>query len=353
MKRFLPLLSMIALFSCSQEEEDAVTLWHFWSEPHQRTVLEEQVRQFEAENPGIKVRLTELSWADGKAKLQLAFNAGTQPDIVHLGWDWEEEFRSQGVLLGGDGPVTHRADWFQNARALVQWTGDDPEFRWGLCRSDAHNVIKRCLPLIWESGAPNFYATRPIHEHMDADLVLALQALRDTARANAVIEPSRRLDERFLRGEVRYLYTGAWIRDMAHAQSVSTLEVIPQRSILNGDALCLTEKSKKAEQASQLITYLSSYENVRDFCVRVPDAGFPVDDRSFSDTAFTGDALSSGFLQTAKLSVPLPASPVMLSIEPVIEELIERVYDATSTEEVQRLVDDARAKVKELESAAS
>src|SRR5690606_571058 len=38
------------------------------------------------------------SWNDGQAKLQLAFNSGTAPDVLELGSDWVAQFSSSGVL---------------------------------------------------------------------------------------------------------------------------------------------------------------------------------------------------------------------------------------------------------------
>ena len=358
MRRAL-LLGCIALLvlSCSQSDADdagtSITFWHFWSEPAQEQALRELVDAYETANPDVRIELVPLSWSDGKSKLQLAFNAGTQPDIVHLGMDWFGEFDASGVFTPFEHPnmIADRAAlWVLNARALVHWTGDPPPHRWGLARSDAHNIVKRCLPLLWEAGAPSFYTRTPIHGDMNDDLVVALWALRDTVRQGALLEPSRSLDERFLRGEVEYLYTGAWITDMANERDVRSFEVVPTPSILNGDVLCISRGSDVSGEAAAFISWLTAYTQASQFCHAVPDAGFPATDDVFADTTFMVDPVQFGFLRTAKLSRPLPASPVILSIEPIIEELIERCYTATSRQEVEALVASARSRVMALET---
>lgn len=40
----------------------------------------------------------DLSWADGKTKLMINFNARTAPDVIELGSDWIAQFSSSNVL---------------------------------------------------------------------------------------------------------------------------------------------------------------------------------------------------------------------------------------------------------------
>jgi hypothetical protein len=213
------LLIVLALtMGCSTGERETITFWHFWSEPSQRDALTDLIRQYERDHD-VHVELTDLAWSDGKAKLQLAFNAGTAPDIVHLGLDWEEEFRASGVFASVKGADSaFRRLWVVNARALAVWTGPTPTYNVGLCKNDNHNVLKRTLPMIWQAGAPQFYTSTPISAGMDSTLTQALWEVHRMAMNNAVIDRSRTLDEMFLRGEIRKLYTGPWIVDMARRQ---------------------------------------------------------------------------------------------------------------------------------------
>jgi len=358
--RLVLFLTALLVVSCGSDSVDhpqtTITFWHFWSEPAQERALQDLVDAYEQTHPGVHLELVPLSWADGKSKLQLAFNAGTQPDIIHLGLDWFGEFDASGVFasFADDNMIADRAAlWVVNARALVHWTGEKTAHRWGLARSDAHNIIKRSLPILWEAGAPSFYTRSPIRADMNEHLVEALWALRDTVVKGALLEPSRSLDERFLNGEIEYLYTGAWITDMARERGVTSFEVIPKPSILNGDVLCISKGSNATDAAAEFIAWLTAYPQAARFCHAVSDAGFPASNDLFTDTTFMQDPVQFGFLRTAQVSRPLPASPVILSVEPIIEDLIERCYTASSKEEVAELVEAAREQVRATEQSSN
>jgi maltose-binding protein MalE len=339
--------------SCSDDgrqttDDGRLRMWHFWSEPAQDSALRSLVEIYEREHPGVSIELTPLNWADGKSKLQMAFNAGTQPDIIHLGQDWEAEFRDAGVLADTSDANARRL-WVVNARALVEWTGGPTTYTLGLCTSDPHNVIKRCLPLIWQGGAPDFYRRLPISADMDERLVQALWSLRNRAVNNAIIEPSRQLDERFLNGEIKQLYTGMWIIDMAAARNITSFRVIPTPSIKNGDVLAITARSAANTNAQRFIAWLAAAPQARAFCDAVSDAGFAADTAGGAgETAGLSPRLT-GFAQTVALSSFLPSTPVMLSVEPIIEQLIERSYHAPSQEAIRKMVADAKRKVEDVE----
>jgi ABC-type glycerol-3-phosphate transport system substrate-binding protein len=337
--------------SCTQDSS-TIRFWHFWSEPSQRAALEDLVAAYEQSHPNVHIELTPLSWSDGKAKLQLAFNAGTQPDVVHVGMDWFAEFNHAGLFVPINAPTPYgnSALWVVNARALLHWTGAPPPNTWGLCASDAHNVLKRTLPLLWRHGAGRFYSRLPISADMDSLLVDALWAVRGLVVSRGLVDQGRMLDQRFLRGEISYLYSGAWMLDMATAQQVDSFEVIPTRSILNGDVLAVSKQCKYRAQAEAFVVWLTAYEQAKAFCLRVSDAGIPASPDVYADSAFRRTPLQRGFLETVHLASPLPSSPSLLSIEPVVEELIERCYALPTREAVRAAVAEARLKVTSLEN---
>lgn len=346
-------VSFIAL-SCTKNDAsvETVRFWHFWSEPAQRNALELIVHDFEKLHPGVHVELTALQWSDGKSKLHLAFNAETQPDVLHLGLDWLAEFAEAGVLDTFSSGVKseihfgpYATTWMVNARALVQWTGPPAKYKWGLCATDPHNVIKRTLPLLWAWGAPRFYTRMPLEADMDETLVLALDTLRMVAHDHALILPSRDLDQSFLRGEVHNMYTGNWIIGMAAKRGVTTYTVVPTVSILNGDVLCTTTKSTNKELGRQLAVYLASMGAAERFSNTVVDAGTPaVWINMYIDDLH--DEIKAGFWNTLMMSVPVASSAKLLDAEPIIEDMIVRCYDATNINDVRAIVQDARSRLK-------
>lgn len=326
-----------------------IRMWHFWSEPAQRRVLDSLISVFESEHPGVDVELTELTWTDGTSKLQLAFNAGTQPDVVHLGLDWFADFDAGGVFdslpadIATDG---NAARWLVNVRALV---GPNPTPTIGACAvSDAHNVIKRILPALWERGS-TLYTRQPVSADLNSGLVSAFLRLHRDA-PNLVLDRSRQLDELLLRGNVSGVFTGPWIVDMARQRGV-TLHTTVMPSILNADVLAISRTSQHRDLSIALIRFLTQYDHARAFCERISDAGFPADlARAQSDTLFMRDPLMRGFLATALQSRTLPRSATLLRIEPVIEEMISRACMTKDSSALSALVASTRARVLREES---
>jgi maltose-binding protein MalE len=133
---------------------------------------------------------------------------------------------------------------------------------------------------------------------------------------------------------------------MARQRKIDFLRVVPRPSILNGDVLAISRNSKSVAAANSFIAYVTSYEQSRLLCSMVSDAGFPADiDKAMLDTLFNVDPLQKGFLETIKVSRPLPLHKNMLSIEPIIEDMIVRCYAAKSKDEVVEIVQLARNQI--------
>lgn len=85
--------------SARGEDEGRVVLrlWVFSSdvENHLRPVL----REFEAENPGIRVEPEQLPWEQGFEKILLSLATRRPPDVCELGMTWLAPFAQEGVLL--------------------------------------------------------------------------------------------------------------------------------------------------------------------------------------------------------------------------------------------------------------
>lgn len=351
------LLALSIIAGCTSDSTQVITIWHFWSEPAQQVVLDELLQRYMREHPDVQIEATALAWSDGKQKLQLAFNAGTQPDIVHLGLDWFAEFHRAGVFsacspVHADDTVVQGAGrlWVQNCRALLVHPSSPHRFELGIAVQDPHNVVKRSLPFLWEFGAPDFMLRMPISATMDDNLIRALTVLRDTVQAFGIAEPSRQLDDRWLRGEIHCLWTGPWMIPRAgtlHAR------VRPMRSIRNADVLAISRSTANRIHADSLTHWLASYAQARWFCQNISDAGVPIGSQVWTDTAFQQTSLHAGFLATLRQSVYLPINPRLLEIEPVVEAMIEAAVRSPSTEHLRAIVDNARRAVARIESDRS
>jgi multiple sugar transport system substrate-binding protein len=60
--------------------------------------IEDNVRQFEEANPGIKVNVTDYTWPDYHDSLVLRFRSGTTTDVIYGGQDWLPAWAAAGFL---------------------------------------------------------------------------------------------------------------------------------------------------------------------------------------------------------------------------------------------------------------
>ncbi|MFL5260283.1 MAG: ABC transporter substrate-binding protein [Hyphomicrobiales bacterium] len=69
------------------------TVWNYSLD-----TIQDNARKFEAENPGIKVKITDYTWPDYHDSLVLRFRSGTPTDIAYVGQDWLPAWAAAGFL---------------------------------------------------------------------------------------------------------------------------------------------------------------------------------------------------------------------------------------------------------------
>ena len=91
-KLFALMLALIMVFAlaapvASAADETTLTLWTYpiggWGTPD---VVAEMIAGFEAANPGIKVNVEYLAYADGDDKVNTALEGGNAPDLIPSVW---------------------------------------------------------------------------------------------------------------------------------------------------------------------------------------------------------------------------------------------------------------------------
>lgn len=90
------LLCLVLLAACARPQEG--TTLRFWAMGREAEVVGELVREFEAENPGIRVDVQNIPWTAAHEKLLTAYAADGLPDICQLGNTWIPEFATLGAL---------------------------------------------------------------------------------------------------------------------------------------------------------------------------------------------------------------------------------------------------------------
>ena len=95
----LPLALTLGIGGCGRGAagDDPVQL-RFWAMGREGEVVQELVREFERENPDIRVRVQQIPWTAAHEKLLTAFVGDATPDISQLGNTWIPEFVALGAL---------------------------------------------------------------------------------------------------------------------------------------------------------------------------------------------------------------------------------------------------------------
>ena len=92
---------------CAPREANVLRLWAMGREGE---VAADLVAGFEAEHPGVKVRIEQLPWTAAHEKLLTAFAGDATPDIAQLGNSWLPEFVALGALAPLDARVQATPD---------------------------------------------------------------------------------------------------------------------------------------------------------------------------------------------------------------------------------------------------
>lgn len=85
--------ALIAQPAVAQDITLEFTVWNYSLD-----TIQDNIKQFEAENPGIKVNLTDYTWQDYHDSMVLRFRGGTGTDIAYVGQDWLPAWAAAGFL---------------------------------------------------------------------------------------------------------------------------------------------------------------------------------------------------------------------------------------------------------------
>lgn len=99
MKRpaLMALAALLASAACTRDDADTVTL-RFWAMGREGEVVQELARDFERENPRIRVRVQQIPWTAAHEKMLTAHVGDATPDIAQLGNTWISEFVALNAL---------------------------------------------------------------------------------------------------------------------------------------------------------------------------------------------------------------------------------------------------------------
>ena len=93
------LLALGLAAGCRHDDAGGKVVLRFWGLGREGEVVQELVRGFEREHPGITVRVQQIPWTAAHEKMLTAFVGDASPDLAQLGNTWVPEFVALDALL--------------------------------------------------------------------------------------------------------------------------------------------------------------------------------------------------------------------------------------------------------------
>ncbi len=388
MKTIILIIISLIFISCGKEKEvveDEISFWHFWSEPSQKKALKNIIDKFQSET-GIKVKMTELSWNDGKTKLFTAFNSGIGPDVLELGSDWVAQFSSSGVLFEIPDSLANMDSYLDFAKAPSYWEGEiytlpwlvdtrmlfvnsdlfsdlpdsweeildtlkiknmlpyevQPDWYWiGQNGPDANRLYKKIISFIWSAGGN-------LSDFDSEENIYALEMYKKLAD-EGIVEKQRNLDELFLKGKLGITISGGWLVSKLQNSNVNyQIKEMPKLngqkgvSFAGGEYLAINNHSKKKELSLKFIKYLTKGENALAFCKLISEAGFPADKSFYNNIFFEQNPAKKKFSSQLNSAQMTPVHSRWFTIQDILELATERVlYDKMTAKEALRKAEES------------
>ena len=305
----------IAAGACAPRAKTTeVVFWQFWP----ADVITPLVRKFEAENPGLTVRVEQLTWDSGKDKILAAVASGTTPDLCELGSTYMPHFLasraladlSAGVadmkttLRGWEmcsiGEAIYGLPWVLGTRALFYnktlfaRAGLDstrPPETWdalfhdaaaiqhlghgvhgyGVSANDRQKLFKKFMPFAWGNGG-EILSSGLDSSRFDSPENREALAFYLKLRNVGTIGHEDALDRDFKNGRLGVQISGAWLLKQIPKESPALrfgVALVPKpaedrgthASFAGGEVLVIFNAAKRKEAALRLARFLARPDN--------------------------------------------------------------------------------------------
>jgi len=387
-KYLLPALLIILavglLASCSQEsktEQGPITLewWQFWTDPSISPTIDNIILEYEKLHPNVKIKRTDLTWANGHEKIVVAFSSGTAPDIIELGSDWIPEFSSTGHLADiTDSVINDTANfynwapgiykdkiyafpWILGTRVLyinrdlmnkahfpekyvptnwtqlknVCYTIDSLEkniYGFGSNAAEKHRLYKKYLPFFWSYDGRIISKDGKYCVFSSDKAYKTLKFYKELTNSCSMVDTQRRLEDAFLDGKVGMVISGDWLLKRIYNERpdfnlVTTLipgPEYPGKSFAGGEYLAINAQSKHKEAALDFIKYITDAQNQLLFC-KANFSANPSNKETTKDPFFADDINLQTFVIQMNASQSPPAIPEWVYVEDIIETALEDI----------------------------
>ncbi len=390
------ILSGLALGACGPKKSaEEIVFWQF--SPPER--IQPLLDRFEQENPGVKIRMEQLTWDSGQEKIAAAVASGNVPDLCELGSTWMPRFVASGSLAdwtgeaselhGGlrgfelceSGGRTYGFPWVLGTRALF-WnkalfaragldttrapeTWDDVRraaaaiqklgggvHGYGVQSNEQYRLFKKFMPYAWGNGGDVLDSSLARCVFDSPENVQALEFYLGL-RKSGMLAPQDALDREFLEGRLGMQISGGWLfrRIPAEAPALDYgVALVPapaadrgtHASFAGGEVLVSFAAAKRGAEAMKLARFLVRPDNALTLAraaLDVHPAALGADTASF----YRDDPNQRTMLEQMASARFTPNHPAWGDMEKAIEDEVEQaLYDRKSA---AAAVKDAAAKI--------
>lgn len=357
------------------------------------------VARFEAENPGVKVTVEQLTWTSGREKIVTAIAADRPPDLCELGStflpglvadstlvDLTEQTAALRDSLVGWETATYQGrayaiPWMLGTRALYlnddlfRRAGLDPskppatwaEMRdaaaaiatrvpdakgFGMNSGEREILFKKFMPFAWGNGGDILDPTLTKSVMGSPENVEALRFYL-SLKPFSLLDRQEMHDQAFGKGRVGMIISGPWLLRKLPETAPGlkfSVTLMPRpaadrgtpASFAGAEVLGIFRTSKNKDDAMRLARFLVRAENTMPLFLATGNA-FPAASGAMSDAYFASHPNDRVFLTQIRTAKAPPLHPRWVEIEEIVNaELEEAIYGAKTAEAA---LDDANRRI--------
>jgi multiple sugar transport system substrate-binding protein len=390
-------IGLLLLLSCAPAKQEVV-FWQFWP----AEVVNPLIEQFEKENPGIDVRMEQLTWQSGLEKITAAIAAGNVPDLCELGSTWMPRMLASGQLtdwsagvadlrpsvrgweLCSIGDAIYGVPWVMGTRALFYnkqlfaragldstrppetWAElfeaaqrihrlGGPVRGYGVQAGERYVLFKKFMPFAWGNGGRILSDDLRSAVFNSPENAAALDFYLGLRKVG-MMDRQDMLDRAFKEGRLGLQISGAWLfksipRDAPDLRYGVALVPRPDRergthaSFAGGEVLVSFTASKHKEQALALARFLVRPDNA----LALAAAAQSVQPATVGaeTTAFYRERPNElVMIRQFESAYPTPNHPAWVDMEAAIEDEVEQALFDRKTP--AQAVADAEQRLAEL-----
>jgi len=375
-------------------ESRVVVFWQF----SPLTAIQPILARFEAENPGVKVQVEQLTWQSGREKIVASIAAGRPPDLCELGSTFLPGLVADSTLLDltdraaalrdslvGWESVTYRGrayafpwmvgtralyknddlfrragldpakpldtwdDLFRAARAIAEKVPDTKGF--GMNAGEREVLFKKFMPFAWGNGGNILDATGTKSVMASSENLAALRFYL-SLKPYSLLDRQEMHEQAFGKGRLGMVISGPWLLRALPTTAPdlhASVTLMPRpaagkgthASFAGAEVLGIFRRAKHQEDALKLAEFLVRPENAMPLFLATGNA-FPAATSAASDTYFISHPNDRVFLDQLRTAVAPPLHPKWVEIEEIVNAELEEAIYGTKTPEAALVSADQR-----------